>query len=269
MWTKLIHTFDQNGIRGIGKWSLGIMLSIHAKAPCELRAKLRDINPQVPRRTEGRRTEDCETWVSCHFLTAISKTDLLGYPLCIMSRDKPDLTLSSPSERTGIELTEAVSSNQARVDAYSEHNDIEELIHVPLYPAPLYPAGEEKFSQQRIENIARNQDPRQLYPLMGDRIERNWVKVMLYFARKKVEKFTKPGFEKYDRNWLLIYDNWTPLADLDYYPDAITALDEQLFNCDWKNPFDRVFILRSRHVLEFPCGDGAVKHAALDLWQTS
>ncbi len=250
------------------------MQPIHAESPCELRTKLRDIDPQVPLRTEGRRTGDCETWVSCHFLAAISKTDLLGYPLCITSRDRPDLILSSPSERTGIELTEAVSSNQARVDAYSEHNDIEELIDVPLYPvplypAPLYPAGEEKFSQKRIENIAKNQDPRQCYPLMGNKIERNWVKVMLYFVRKKVEKFTKPGFEKYDRNWLLIYDNWTPLADLASYPDAITDLGGQLFNCDWKNPFDRVFILRSRHVLEFSCGEDTVKHDTLDLWQAS
>ena len=93
------------------------MLSIHAKAPCELRAKLRDIDPQVPRRTEGRRTEDCETWVSCHFLAVIPRTDLLGYPLCIKSRNKPDLALSSPSECTGIEITEAVHENQAQIDA--------------------------------------------------------------------------------------------------------------------------------------------------------
>ena len=238
------------------------MLSIHAKSPCALHTKLRDIDVSVPPRTEGRTTAHRETWVSCHFLAAIYETDLLGYPLCITSRDKPDLALSSPSECTGIEITEAVSPNAVRVDKCLEQNDNEDFIFVPLYPA-----GEEKFSQQRIENIAKNQDPSQRYPFMGDQIERNWVEVMLSITRKKVKK--SPGYEKYDRNWLLIYDNWSPQADLDSDPDAITCLSEQLFNCDWKNPFDRVFILRSRHVWEFSCGEDAVKHATLDLWQVS
>ena len=238
------------------------MFPIHAKSPCALRTYLRDIDVSVPPRTEGRTTTDCETWVSCHFLAAISKTDLLGYPLCITSRDKPDLVLSSPSGRTGIEITEAVPENQAQVDAYLKRNDIEDFIYVPLYPA-----GDENFSKQRIEKIAKNQDPSQRYPFMGDQIERNWVEVMLSITSKKVKK--SPGYEKYDRNWLLIYDNWSPYADLDAYPDATTNLSGQLFNCDWKNPFDRVFILRSRHVWDFSCGENVVKHAIPDLWHAS
>lgn len=270
--TKLIHTFDQNGIRGIGKWSPGIMLSIHAKAPCELRAKLRDIDPQVPLRTE---TTDCETWVSCHFLAAISKTDLLGYPLCIKSDDKPDLTLSSPSECTGIEITEAVHENQAQIDAelnrilkHEKNNkELKGKIEKRLEKNPFIGCiryGERRLSGKEIakilEDISEGRDMN-APPWMGDDIERDWVKAMLCSTKKKAKK--SPEYEKYDRNWLLIYDNWSPQADLDSYPDAITDLGGQLFNCDWKNPFDRVFILRSRHVLEFSCGEDAIKHVTL------
>ena len=162
------------------------MLSILAESPCVLHTKLRDNDVRVPRRTEGRTTEHCETWVSCRFLATISRTDLLDYPLCVTSGDRPDLVLSSPSECTGIEITEAVSPNAVRVDKYLEQNDNEDLLYVPLYPA-----GEEKFSQQRIENIAKNQDPSQHYPFMGDQIERNWVEVMLSITRKKVKKIPR------------------------------------------------------------------------------
>ena len=233
------------------------MFPIHAKSPCALHTKLRDIDVRVPQ--EGRTTAPSEIWVSCHFLAAISKTDLLGYPLCITSRDRPDLVLSSPSEHTGIEITRAVSKNQVQVDKYAERNNI------PCVLGYHYEPGEEKFSQQKIKAIAEGQI--QSLPWIGDQIEREWVDAMLYFTKKKVKKSL--GYQKYDRNWLLIYDNWSPSADLDAYPDATTDLGEQLFNCDWKNPFDRVFILRSRHVWEFSCGEDAVKHATLDLWQVS
>lgn len=235
------------------------MFPIHAKSPCALRTNLRDIDVRVPQ--EGRTTAPSEIWVSCHFLVAVSETDLLGYPLSIMTGDRPDLVLSSPSEHTGIEITRAVSENQVQVDKYAERNNI------PCVLGYHYEPGEEKFSQQKIKAIAEGQI--QSLPWMGDQIEREWVDAMLYFTKKKAENFAHPDFKKYDRNWLLIYDNWSPYADLDAYPDATTDLGGQLFNCDSKNPFDRVFILRSRHVWDFSCGENVVKHAIPDLWHAS
>ena len=235
------------------------MFPIYAKSPCALHTKLRDIDVRVPR--EGRTTAHSETWVSCHFLVAVSETNLLGYPLSITSGDRPDLVLSSPSERTGIEITRAAPLNQARVDVYAERNNI------PCVLGYHYEPGEEKFPQQKIKAIAegRIHSP----PWMGDQIERNWVKAILYHTRRKADKFTQPGFAKYDRNWLLVYDNWSPSAYLDTYADATKDLGGKLFNCDWSNPFGRVFILRSHHVWKFSCGADTVKHAISDLWHAS
>ena len=228
------------------------MRPFHASSPRDLLYELRANDVRVPLRTQGRTTAHCETWVSCRFLAAISETGLLDYPLAVTPGDRPDLVLSSPSGPIGIEITEAVSSDKARVDALSERKGIEDFRYVPRYRA-----GEEKRSVLEIEDIARGRVP--TYPHMGDSIERDWVEAMLYFARRKADKFTLPGFSKHDRNWLLVYDNWSPIAGLDDHA-ATTALDQQLFNRNWPNPHDRIFILRTRDVVwEFSRGAEAVQ----------
>lgn len=123
-------------------------------------------------------------------------------------------------------------------------------------PSYHYEPGEEKFPKQKIKSIAEGKYPE--LPFMGDQIERDWVKAMLPLIKKKSEKFA--GHTKYDRNWLLIYDNLSPHADLDSYPDTTGNLGWQLFNQDWQNPFDRVFVLKSDHVWEFSRGADAMKH---------
>ena len=100
---------------------------------------------------------------------------------------------------------------------------------------------------------------------MGDSIECNWTGAMVYFTRRKAEKSTRPGFAKHQRNWLLIYDDWSPAPALDDH-DIMKLLEGRLFSQDWKNPFDRVFILRPPNVWEFSSRTDAVKHAIPDSW---
>lgn len=229
------------------------MRPFHASSPRNLLHQLRAIDVHVPPRTEDRTTEHCETWASCRFLAAICKSGLLEYPLAVIPGDRPDLVLSSVSGRTGMEITEAVPMNKARVDALSEREGIADFRYIPRYRA-----GEEKRSAQEIRDIARGRVP--TYPHMGDSIERDWVEAMLYFAERKADRFTRPGFAQHDRNWLLVYDNWSPVAGLDDQA-ATTALDRQLFDRDWPNPYDRIFILRSRDVVwEFSRSAEAVAH---------
>ena len=188
--------------------------------------------------------------MTCRFLAAVSESGLLDYPLAVTPGDRPDLVLSSASGRTGIEIIEAVPTDKARVDALSEREGITDFRYVPRYRA-----GEERRSVQEIEDIARGRVP--TYPHMGDSMERDWVEAMLYFAGQKADRFARPGFAKYDRNWLLIYNNWSPTAGLDDQA-AITALDRRFFNQDRPSPFDRIFILRSPDVvLGFLAGCGS------------
>ena len=234
------------------------MRPFYAASPRDLLDELHANDVRVPLRTQGRTTSHCETWISCRFLAAISQTHLLDYPLGVIPGDRPDLILALPSGRTGIEITEAVSQDKARVDAFSESEGIADFRSVPHYRA-----GENLRSKQEIEDIARGRVP--TYPRMGDSIERDWVEAMVFFTRRKADKFTRPGFEKHDRNWLLVYDNWSPVASLDDHA-AADAFDQQLCNADWPNPFATVFILRTRDIVwEFSRSAAPVEHQVPDL----
>ena len=43
--------------------------------------------------------------------------------------------------------------------------------------------------------------------------------------------------------------------------------ERQLFSRDWRNPFDKVFILRSQNLWQFSSGADPVKHAIRDAWR--
>ena len=90
------------------------MSSFHASSHQDLLDVLPRNILTVPRLMEGRTKEHTESWVACHFLAAVSRSNLLEYPFGVEHRDKPDLVLSSRSGRTGIEITRAVPINEAR-----------------------------------------------------------------------------------------------------------------------------------------------------------
>ena len=235
------------------------MKPFDADSPAELCDKLRANDVRVPPRGQGRTTEACETWVACRFLAALSETNLLDYLLHVEHGDRPDLVLSLPSGCIGIEMAEAVPETEAGVEALSQC----EGITTDLRFVPSYRAGEPRRSADQKRDISRGRGPK--HPHMGDSIECNWAEAMVYFTRRKAEKFAHPDFTKHQRNWLLVHDNWSPVSGLDEH-DVMKRLEGNLFNHGWKNPFDRVFILRPREIWEFSSGTDAVKHAIPASW---
>ena len=224
-----------------------------AGSPAELCDKLRANDVRVPPRGLGQTTEAREIWAACRFLAALSETNLLEYPLRVEHPDRPDIVLSLPSGRTGIEITEAVPETEAGVEDLSQREGI-----IPDFQyVPPYRAGEPRRSADQKRDIATGRHPK--LPHMGDSIECNWAEAMAYFTGRKAKKFTHPGFAKHRRNWLLIYDDWSPAPALDDH-DLMKRLEGKLFSHDWKNPFDRVFILRLPNVWEFSGRTDTVKH---------
>ena len=105
----------------------------------------------------------------------------------------------------------------------------------------------------------------QVLPRMGDDVERDWVEAMLYVSERKAMKFTKQGFTRYRNNWLLLHDEWQPVAGLDEQI-ATARLARQMFIQNWKNPFDKVFILRPRNIWEVTNTADPVRHAIPASW---
>lgn len=230
----------------------------------DLRVKLDQIDVSVPPRTQGRTSQHREAWIARHFLEMIADTDLLGYPIHIRHQDRPDLLLSSLDKTTGIEITVAEHVNHASAEALYEHmtrnNDkrVQDCIDVPPYRH-----DEKKHPREILESVTGFGG----YPAMGRELEDNWIDAMVAIVEKKGGKFKSAEFEKHDRNWLLVYDNWSP---------SPSCLDDQDLECLAKqlygsNTFDKIFILRDsgkRHsciLLEFsPNSTEYVEHPIYD-----
>ena len=218
------------------------MKSFRASSANDLLETLENIPVPVPPRSEGRENDHTENWVACHFLAGIAESDLFEYHLCVEPRERPDLVLSSQSGKTGIEITEAIHEEAAEADVHSKPEEKYDIL-----PVPHYRIGEKRSLEER-KNIPIARERTQRLPHMGDSIERNWIEAMVHFTKRKAGKFASLGFGKHDRNWLLIYDNWSP--GVHGYHDVATPLSRQLFDWEWKNPFEKVFILANPHTLE-------------------
>ena len=223
-----------------------------AISPADLHRKLPANDIRVPRRTQGRTTSHTETWVTCRFLATIAGSDLLHFPLRVEPGDRPDLVLSLPTGRIGIELTEAISTDQARVDAMIEREGPSDFRFLPRYRVSDPPR-----SQAEIRALAQSQA--RILPRMGDSVEDDWAEAMEHIVGRKATTFHKPGFTEHPTNWLLVYDNWQPVSALEARV-ATERLNRKLSKNDWDNPFQKVFVQRPRTVWEFMGGPAAIEH---------
>lgn len=230
-----------------------------ARSPEELDRELRANDVRVPGRTQGRTTAHTETWVACRFLATVAGTDLLQYPVRVEPGDRPDLVLSGPAGLIGIELTEAISTDQAKVDAMVEREGRSDFRPIPRYRIP-----DPTRSRSEIRALARGQS--QILPWMGDSVERDWVEAMLHIVARKAVAFFKPGFVHHPANWLLMYDNWQPVAGLNEQL-ATARLYRKLSGTGWNYPFCKVFVQRPRMIWQFCNGSHPIGHRIPEFWR--
>lgn len=161
-----------------------------------------------------------------------------------------------PSICVGIEITEAVPENWAWVTAIEFQNNYSNQLYMQRFQP-----GETKLPSDEVERIARGDSRGSIWD--GDSVEREWAEAMVYFSQEKAKKYANPDFEKFQRNWLVIYDNW-PLPALE--EDKAAILFHQLLgNLKEPLPFDRVFVECSKTFLEFTLASYA-SHVINDLW---
>ena len=163
------------------------------------------------------------------FSATIAGTDLLQFPVRVEPGDRPDLVLFGPAEQIGIELTEAISTDQAKVDAMVEREGGGDF-----RPIRRYRVSDSARSRSEIQALARGES--QIFPRMGDSVERDWVEAMLRIVARKAVAFFKPGFAQHPTNWLLVFDNWQPVAGLDEHL-ATARLDRKLSGSDLELSF--------------------------------
>jgi hypothetical protein len=230
------------------------MVELAAKSADELRRAVSEIDISVAPRGEGRTSEQRERWSICRFLAAIAESDWIQYPVKLGKRERPDYLLTDELSLTGIEITEAVPPDWARVDV--ARNQLGEQMVMLQRFCP----GEPRRSQEEIDRIASGRARSDGWA--GDSPEREWAAAMLHAFGRKIDVAAKPGFQLFDRNWVLIYDDW-PLPGVDD-PKAAAHLTRQLGAASLA-PFDAFFVETEKEIWCFNA-DGNRSFPIPPLW---
>ena len=217
-----------------------------ANNEAELKNALENVDISVPRRSEGRTKEHTERYAICHLLSALLRENQLVYPLELIRRERPDFLLKTKDTNIGIEHTEAVPQNEAQKTVLRDKVDGPEVYFISHH----LPGEDKRPAKKLIKEIQANQAGD---GWAGDSVEREWSEAMLHFVKEKIETVGKKGFEKFERNWLLIYDNW-PLPALDR-KKASQFLLPKLLKSTCFNSFDYLYIISGDLVLAFSNSD--------------
>lgn len=217
-------------------------MDIAAKSVDDLINQLALIDISVPPIEEGRTTEHCERWNICHLLASISKEHSSEFPIELIKRERPDFLLTTTRSTIGIEITEAIQQDYARARVLPEAMTNDSVIDPSLFKW-----GSPKKSLQKLREIVSRKEltgP----GWEGDEVEIEWSSAITDTITKKTKKLLSEGFQKYNENWLSIYDNANTFAlDID---KASAYIIEALRDYWLSKCFDAVFIETSKLILK-------------------
>ncbi|NYE22089.1 hypothetical protein [Pigmentiphaga litoralis] len=223
---------------------------LRADTPAQLKARLAELDIDVPLRSEGRRNHHAERYCIAHLLATLP-VEQLSFPLNLTHSDKPDFLLAMPDTDVGIEHTEAVPENIARADFLRE----KEGLGPDVYFTPHVLPGEHRKTADELRREIEADEAGSGW--CGDSPEREWAAAMADHVKEKMPKATADGFVRYPSNWLIVYDN-RPLPAIDY-SKAATYLAPLLAEMGAFSVFDTIFVHDDSHMCEL--GGTPIIHA--------
>lgn len=169
-----------------------------ANSSSDLLAWLKNQDITVPARTEGRKNEHCERYTTFRLLATLANN--FQYPLKIRHQDRPDFLLHSGDNKIGIEVTEAVSEEWAATDVMAEAMGIEHTLFMDHFKR-----GTPKRTAKERKELIKNQPLSEGWG--SSSLSEEWILWAIDRIETKTEDLKKPGFNLYEFNWLLVYDN--------------------------------------------------------------
>lgn len=207
-----------------------------ANSAHELAASLKQIDTTVPRRIDGRNrpTRTTEVWTVCHLLIALAESKLLTYPVSVRHRERPDFQLHDGNVTIGVEVTEATT------EQFAAYCSAVEKAGSGFLEASHFRVGAPELSPEQFDNLLQETDLTS-DGWSGDSPEHEWAQGIQSSVEKKLRTINHPEFQKFEKNWLAIYDN-LPLPSIDV-GKAVSYLRPRL-NATWLcSPcFDVVFV---------------------------
>ena len=232
------------------------MILFEALTTSEMEKALAETNIAVPKRTSGRTKEHMERYTIAHLLSMLMKADLITYPVKLIHRDRPDFMLSMGNRRIGIEHTEAISQNEAHKAVLRQRGYGPET----WYISRTLPGEPRKQHKKLIKEIKAN-DPGDGWE--GNSPETEWADAMFCFVKDKLNTIKKNGFERFDEDWLLMYDNWTlPAPEV---REAAPLFFEAVQQTSALQKFKRIFVMTEQIFCEISA-IGFRVYETNDLW---
>lgn len=213
-----------------------------ANTPTELKARLAELDIDVPPRSEGRTNHHTERYCIAHLLATLP-IERLSFPLTLTHSDKPDFVLAMAGGDIGIEHTEAVPENVARADFLRAKQGLGPDVYFTPHAMP----GEPRKTAVQLRDEIEADAPGCGWG--GDSPEREWAAAMAHYVKEKMPKATANGFVRYRTNWLIFYDNW-PLPAVNY-TRAASYLATILQDMGAFSVFDAIFVHGDSQMCEF------------------
>lgn len=147
----------------------------------------------------GRTKNHVERWSICKLLSTLAYQNKLTYPLQLIHDDRPDFLIKFTGEHVGVEFTEARNQNEAHYQALRNRK----------YPEKFYSTNLFQLGKPALSTSEMHEDLKQEIlsdkPLMGDQPEKDWAEYIQLSIQSKLIALAKVEFNKFDKNWLLIY----------------------------------------------------------------
>jgi hypothetical protein len=192
-------------------------------------------------------------------LATLAETDLLSFPLKLEHQDRPDFVLTMPTGCVGIEVTTAEHPDLGKALAINERKYSGRPMH-----AHSFPPGKKRTNAE-IEDIASGHDRGRGWGC--DEAEREWADSMTCVVTEKASNLAKPGYQRRDNAWLVIYDNLFFVFGHEKRQKAATYFLESVGTMHVMS-FERIFIEKGQNVLEFLASD-YIDRPLNDLWRRS
>lgn len=205
---------------------------------CEdLLTHLSTVDISVPGRATGRTSEHTERYTVCRLLSTLSMTRHISYPLLLEKRERPDFLLCCNGTDIGIEVTEATSEDYSEHLAYAAKNTPQSFIQ------PSHFRYDRPLGRQKKNNLLA-QTQLTGYGWAGDEPEKEWSLYIRDAIISKSRKLMEPNFQKFLKNWLLVYDN-TPCSFLN--KELLLPHIQNLASNEAIKNFDAIFVETGWH----------------------
>ncbi len=198
----------------------------------ELLKELGSTNISVPGRKQGRKSESKEIYSIHRLLSTISNSNDLSFPLSLHKREKPDFLLSCSNYNIGIEITEATSQDYSEYLTLADKEDGNILIEPALFHYNSKTSLADKKELLKQDSLISD-------GWAGDGMEKEWSLYIKDSINKKSKKFIQSEFQKFNQNWLHIYDN-TPTLCLD--KELLTPYLYDIWQTHQGGCFNKIFI---------------------------